>query len=324
MDNKKRFTPVNREQVNKAAAKLGVGFTNEMIKPRPRDLFSFLEEIDQPIKEKIERAQKEKESLDINLIGGLSATEQKAIFSLMILLHQKSESSNIDSPEYYLGNKQIVLDGERAPAFVCSLHELTRIFIGDKAPSGQHLKNTLKILERLSSTNFYFQWEETYKATKKGDPIRKTIQGYRQLLTIDKEIIELKGGDIKQEYKIVINPILTEGIKRRFILIPQDLIKRIEKATGGSKILKSQFGLITYFLLQLSSKNPINNIRLRRLFDKLDQRKAQKNPKQLKKDLIKGLEICIKMGLILSYEIKQGETGELKLYFKPNKKYIEM
>lgn len=323
----KGFLPKKHENKGRIdnGAKLGVGLSNEVLKPKPKDLFSILEEFSPETRAEIERAQVESESLNIKLLNDLNGAQQKAIWALASLLNIKSETSNIESPEYYLGSpdKKVFWKSERAPAFFCSLHEFTRIFIGDKDPSGANIKRAYKVLESLANQKFAFKWEEKYKANKKSDPVKRIIKGYRPLITIDQETIELKNGSKKQGLAISMNPIFIEGFKRgRFILIPHDIIKRMQEATGSPKALKSHTGLINYFLHNLSSRDPIENIRLSKLYEKIDQRKAKKNRKQLKEELIGGLEICIKMNLILEYEIKTGQTGELKLYFKLNRNYI--
>lgn len=329
MDNR-RFVITNKKEGNKLLARLGVGFTSQMLEPRPKDLFSILDETDRIDAETIatiKKAKKEREDLEIEVLNDLDSHQKRALLALTILLHQKSETSNIESPEYYYGNAPLThtLKGERAPAFFCSIYDFTRIFIGDKAPSGKHLENAFNILETLRKKEFLYKFTETYKPAKKGQSaLKKTTSGYNQIIGLQHINIDLGGGRVKKDIKIMLHPIVIEGIKRRFIPIKPDLIKKTVNAVGSSKIPPATTELQLYLLRAMTSKNSKNEIYLSNLMNIIDQKKAKQNRKRLMEYIIKALEICKEVGIILSYEIIIGKTGEKKLCYEVNENYLKM
>lgn len=260
----------------------------------------------------------------------LSPSETKVIDCLCKLLHETSQNLNPKKSNYYAGNigSEMVQFGEEkeipAPKLAFTLYELTKEYKGGEAVSGKDVDNIKQILTELDAKRFLLSYVETTKI-KGGGRIERKIEDFKKLIHIvkiseteySKEDIELSK---TEETVIVLNPIFRRQIDSKFILYPNDINKRTFIAYGSHNISEIALRLRDYLMRELSSKRYSPEITLNKLYHLLAEKwMRESRKKKVKEYTDKALETVIALGLLLSYEIKTGSTGEPKVVFKINK-----
>lgn len=261
----------------------------------------------------------------------LSPSETKVIDCLCKLLHETSQNLNPKKSNYYAGNigSELVQFGEEkektpAPKLAFTLYELTKEYKGGEAVSGKDVDNIKQILTELDAKRFLLSYVETTK-TKTGGRIERKIEDFKKLIHIvkiseteySKEDIELSK---TEETIIVLNPIFRRQIDSKFILYPNDINKRTFIAYGSHNISEIALRLRDYLMREHSSKRYSPEITLNKLYHLLAEKwMRESRKKKVKEYTDKALETVIALGLLLSYEIKTGSTGEPKVVFKINK-----
>jgi len=261
----------------------------------------------------------------------LSPSETKVIDSLCNLLHENSQTKDPEKPNYFTGNTEDKVltnySGEeaQAPKLSFTLYELTKTYKGGDSVSGKDVENLSNVLQELNNKRFLIRYTETTKA-KSGEWIKKEYEAYRKLIDVDKATLSSGKGDIeyyrKTEAVIVLNPIFRRQIDSKFILYPSDINKRTEIAYGNAKVSEITLRLREYLARELSSKRYTPEVGFDRLYYTVAEKWMKEGrKKKVKEFLDKALETMTNLGLLLSYEVKTGATGEPKIVFKLNKNW---
>ena len=259
----------------------------------------------------------------------LSPSEQKVVDSLCKLLHDKSQSLDPKKSNYYTGNEDFELvnysgDSTPAPKLAFTLYELTQEYKGGEYVGGKDIENVKTILTELDNKRFLLSYVETTKK-KDGGRIERKIEDFKKLINIiklseteySKENIELSK---KEETVILLNPIFRRQIDSKFILYPNDINKRTIIAYGNHTISEITYKLRDYLMREHSSKRYEPEIYLDKLFYMLSEKwMRESRKKKVKEYTDKAIETVKALGLLIKYEIKQGETGEDKIIFSLNK-----
>jgi hypothetical protein len=260
----------------------------------------------------------------------LSPSETKVIDCLCKLLHENSQTFEPKKEDYYSGNKGFELmnfggDKEtQAPKLGFTLYELTKEYKGGEYPSGKDLENVKQILTELENKRFLLSYVETL-TTKGGGRIENKIEDFKKLIHIKKlSQTEFNKEDIEvsktEETIIVLNPIFRRQIDSKFIIYPNDINKRTIIAYGSHNLSDIALRLRDYLMRELSSKHYTPEINLDKLFYLLAEKWMREHRKtKVKKSVDKALETIKNLGLLESYEIKTGATGEPKIIFNLNK-----
>jgi hypothetical protein len=258
----------------------------------------------------------------------LSFSETKLIDSLCKLLHEKSQTLDPKKEDYYTGNLPSEItdySGERtvAPKLAFTLYELTQEYKGEDKISGKDLENVRTVLTDLDNRKFLIKYTETTKG-KKNSWVKKEYEAYRKLIFVDKATLSYGIGDIenykKTETIVSLNPIFRRQIDSKFILYPNDIQKRTAIAYGNEKISSSSLRLRDYLMREKDSKRYTPEIYLDKLYYFLaEQYMKESRKKKVKEVTDKAIETVKALGLLLKYEIVQGQTGENKVIFTLNK-----
>lgn len=261
----------------------------------------------------------------------LSPSEQKVIDCLCKLLHEKSNTSEPDVKGYYSGNMDPAISvhgGENtiAPKLAFSLYELAKEYKGGEDVSGKDMNNVKTVLQELDNRRFLLSYVETsYK--KDGSRTERKIEEFKKLITIlklseteyNKEDVELSK---KEETIVVLNPIFRRQIDSKFILYPDDIVRRTIIAYGSHNISETANRLRDYLIRELSSKHYEPEIGLERLYYLLNEKWMKESRKKKVKEFTdKAIETVKAIGLLTRHEIKQGKTGEPKVVFYLNKSW---
>lgn len=260
----------------------------------------------------------------------LSPSETKVIDCLCKLLHETSQTSDAKKEDYYSGNTSYELveyGGDKntpAPKLAFTLYELTREYKGGEYVGGKDIENIKQILTELDSKRFLLSYVETLRK-KDGGRIERKIEDFKKLIHIvkisqveySKEDIELSK---KEETVILLNPIFRRQIDSKFILYPNDINRRTIIAYGSHNLSDVSLRLRDYLIRELSSKHYQPEINLDKLYYFLAEKwMRESRKKKVKQYTEKALETVKALGLLLSYEIKTGATGEPKVVFNLNK-----
>lgn len=260
----------------------------------------------------------------------LSPSETKVIDCLCKLLHETSQTINPKKEDYYSGNTDFDLveyGGEKntpAPKLSFTLYELTKEYKGGELISGKDVDNIRQILTELDSKRFLLSYVETTRK-KDGGRIERKIEDFRKLIHIvkisqteySKEDIEMSN---KEETVIALNPIFRQQINSKFILYPNDINRRTIIAYGSHNLSEIALRLRDYLVRELSSKHYQPEIGVDRLYFLLAEKWMRESRKKIvKRYTEKAIETVKTLGLLLSYEIKTGSTGEPKIVFTLNK-----
>lgn len=268
----------------------------------------------------------------------LTASEHKIIYSICKLLHNKSQTKDPTREDYYTGDagailvpsKSIEAPGEKvqAPQIYCTLYELTKEYSGGGNPGGKQIENVESILAELKEKKFTFTYKQTIK--KKGKNVERAITGQRALLHIDLATEKVDQEETLREKIITLEPIFRNQIESKFLLYPQDHIKRIEEAWGSKKAPSIVFSMVDYLNQIRSGKQGKgrsageikSSIYVSNLYKKIDPKTLNQGKKsRLKSNIEKALAVCKEIGLLVDYDLGTGKTGEKMYTFYINKKW---
>ena len=262
----------------------------------------------------------------------LSPPETKIIDCLCKLLHENSQNLDAKKEDYYSGNigyELVEYGGNKdtpAPKLAFTLYELTKEYKGGEYVAGKDLENVKHILTELDSKRFLLSYVETTKK-KDGGRIEKKIEDFKKLIHIikiseteyNKEDIELSK---TEETVILLNPIFRRQINSKFILYPNDINRRTIIAYGSHNLSDIALRLRDYLIRELSSKRFQPEINLDKLYYLLSEKWMKESRKtKVKQYTNKALDTVKALGILLSYEVKTGATGEQKIVFTLNKEW---
>ena len=260
----------------------------------------------------------------------LSPSETKIIDCLCKLLHETSQNLDAKKEDYYSGNlgyELVKYGGDNntpAPKLAFTLYELTREYKGGEYVGGKDIENVKQILTELDNKKFLLSYVETTKK-KDGGRIERKIEDFKKLIHIikiseteyNKEDIELSK---TEETIILLNPIFRRQINSKFILYPPDINRRTIIAYGSHNLSDIALRLRDELIRALSGKHYKYEIGLERLYYLLAEKWMKESRKtKVKQYTDKAIETVKALGLLISYEIKPGATGEQKVIFNLNK-----
>lgn len=259
----------------------------------------------------------------------LSPSETKVIDALCKLLHHNSENLKTKNSDYYSGNVKAELvefGGEKTPApkLGFTLYELTKEYKGGEVSSGKDVENVRQILTELDNKRFLLSYVETTNK-KGGGRIEKKIEHFQRLLSILKLSETVYNNDNieeskKEETVVILNPIFRRQIESKFIVYPNDIMRRTIIAYGNHNISEIAIRLREYLMREHSSKRYEPQIGLDRLYYQLAEKWMKESRKtKVKEYTERALQTVKALGLLLSYEIKTGSTGEPLIVFTLNK-----
>jgi tetratricopeptide (TPR) repeat protein len=257
----------------------------------------------------------------------LSPAETKLIDCFCKLLHYNSQTSEPNKGDYYsgLGYDLVTYGGEKTPApkIAFTIYELAKEYKGGDKISGKDIENIKQIVTDLDNKKFLLSYVET-TATKNGR-IERKIEDFKKLIHIvklsqteySKDNIELSK---KEETIILLNPIFRRQIDSKFILYPNDILRRTIIAYGSHNLSEIALRLRDYLMRELSCKHFSPEITLDRLYYFLAEKwMRESRKKKIKEYIDKAIETVKALGLLQSYEIKTASTGEQKIVFYLNK-----
>ena len=259
----------------------------------------------------------------------LSPSEQKVIDCLCKLLHEKSQTLEPNKDNYYSGNVgyELVEYGDKntpAPKLAFTLYELTKEYKGGESISGKDVENVKNVLRELDNRRFLLSYIETV-FIKGGDRVENKIEGFKKLIDIlQLSQTKYSGEDIelskKEETIILLNPIFRRQIDSKFILYPNDINRRTIIAYGSHNLSETVLRLREYLTKEHSLRHYNSEINVERLYYMLNEKWMRESRKKKVKEYVdKALETVKTLGLLISYEIKTGATGEPKIVFNINK-----
>jgi len=286
------------------------------------------------------------------LVEGIKLTpaQDKVILCLSKLLHEKSQTIDPKKRDYYTGNlkplrgypygsttakeydkktgtpKAITAYNRStdAPRLSFTLYELTKEYKGGEYVSGKDIDNVRTILKELDTRQFLLSYIETiYK--KDGGRIERKIEGFRKLIDLYKlSETEYSRRDIelskKEETIVTLNPIFRHQIDTNFIDYPTDINRRTIIAYGSHNVSETAIRLRDYLMKELSYRRYEPEIYLDRLYWLLNDKWMKEGRKKKVREYTEKATDTVKaLGLLLSYEIIQGATGEEKVIFRLNK-----
>ena len=324
------FKPINKDdvgEIKKGKIRRSGHLTDNMLKysipSKQPDLFTYL-------KDETKREIEETGVEITQIVEGIKLTppETKIVDCLCKLLHENSQTIEPGN-NYYSGNmgyELVAFGGDRstpAPKLGFTLYELTKEYKGGEAISGKDVDNVKQILTELDNKKFLLSYVETSKKID-GSRVENKIESFSRLIQIlklsqtefSKENIEVSK---KEETIVLLNPIFRRQIDSKFILFPEDILRRTIIAYGSHNLSDIALRLRDYLIRELSSKRYEPEITQEKLFYMLSEKwMKESRKKKIKEYLDKAIETATALGLLLSFEIKTSSKGEPKYIFHLN------
>ncbi len=268
----------------------------------------------------------------------LDPVEDKMMNTLYELLYEKSEFKDYDKNFYYTGNApaKIINYGDRNQEGekVClriSLTELNKKHSAKDHCSGKEMGDLKEVLNRLRHKEqcIIYKRERWVENEKRAE----YIKSMEPLLEIkiyvegkgEQEIELLDKGDIqtwekKAELLIYFHPVINDDIASKWIEYPSNINQLTIEALGSQRITASIIACRDYLLREHSNKRYTPSINEETLYIVLKLEKylndGRKKLAEQRKD--EAFEVCIKLGLLLNYELQEGVKGQIKYVFNLN------
>jgi hypothetical protein len=256
----------------------------------------------------------------------LSKFEDDIVLSLLKCLYINS-SKNMKDKNYYLGNGETktAKNGNSIAQLVIKPQDLYKEITGKKRPNGKDIKEIKEALIGLSSKNYTIEYSK--KVGKEFIIIRNSqpLLNISSLARLNEEENSkyIKGDEDlftkKESFVISFNPIFSDQVDKKFILMPTDLKKKISLASP-KRVKTSTNYLRDYLLRGLSSKKYSQEIYRNNLEAKLKVSHRRKNDRE--ELLNEALEVCKKVKLLDDYSITKNSKGD-KFTLKINSNFIK-
>lgn len=263
----------------------------------------------------------------------LSPSETKIVDCLCKLLHENSQTIEVNDENYYTGNlplEYVTYSDEITPSpkLAFTLYELTKEYVGsDKKVGGKDIENVKQVLKELDTKRFLLSYTETTKR-KDGSRVETKIEDLKKLIHIvkisqteySKENVELSKNE---ETIIMLNPIFRRQINSKFVFYPDDINKRTIAAYGSPNVSGVTLRLRDYLLKEHALKHFNPEIKLQRLYYLLAEKwMKEQRKKKVQEYTEKAIEVMITLGILESFSIEESKsTGEPKIVFKLNKEW---
>jgi hypothetical protein len=275
----------------------------------------------------------------------LSKGEYKLLICLSKLLHNKSQNINTDKDDtYYSGNKGIDIinfktpTGDidlKSPKVSFTLYEITKEYYGELEIGGENVKTVAKLLYNLAEQPDKKVLIKYNRIVDLGKGVTREyyIERFDHLLQIStagyKDMLNGKQIDEKKELIINLHPIFIDQIKNKYIEFPLDITKRMIEANGSPNISEITIKLVDELARAHSNRkilnkdleqHPLYEIGKSRLYWKIAENyMSSKRVKLISQYVEKSIETAIKIGLLISFEIKKDKSGEPKYVFTLSK-----
>lgn len=265
----------------------------------------------------------------------LSQAEDRLIHSLLVMLSKNSETTDQNSPNYYMGNQEkgsILLKGlDTTENLPCEItfdtarlqikpHELYTTYSGTDDYSGEQSSFIINSLTELTKKKFNLLLLSNLNNTRKRTTI-KTFLPLWQLFIINPDQSVIQVNDLINNSIAVsencfllfkFSPIFTSNIRERYIELPEDMHLRIVVAAKCKRISECVH-IIRDFLLREKQHKRYTVFRDEdTLVELCNLQKPWKKgrKKEIRTKLNKALEIFQTIGLIKKFTLKQGKRGQ--------------
>ena len=270
----------------------------------------------------------------------LSKGEFRLLLCLSKLLHEKSQTQDKNSKDYYTGDSGYEVikwntgQGEIeviAPKISLTLYEVSKEYYGDKEIGGENVRTVARMLFDMAD-NQDKKALIRYNRVVNLDKNRTReyfIERYESLISIAtagyREYLYGSQIDEKKELVVILHPVIRDQIETKSVDFPLDLTKRMIEAYGSPDISE----ITTKLMLELARAhsgrralqkdeegNYIYSIGVNTLYWKIADNymnantgKTKRGP-LIKKYFDKSIETCKTLGLLVKHEIKTGKSGE--------------
>ena len=289
----------------------------------------------------------EEAKVEVKSIGiCLTPSEDKLINAIYKLLHDKSETRDTHSENFYGGNvpgQVVSYGGHEAPSAYLKIKpsELYKEYLSKEDYSGKEIDNVKSVLQCLAKKQFLIIYDRQRKIQngKKIETRTDRIEAFQSLIQIvtyieDLTDIEIKkldegsGEDIREqkgELVIALNPLLTDQINSKYVEYPPDINRRTIIAAGGHRhVTESINALRDYMIRELSNKRhkpEINADKLPYLL-KLGTYVEQYRKKLIKERIEGAINTVKRLGIIQTVEMQIGAEGQEKYVFTLNPDFL--
>jgi hypothetical protein len=255
-----------------------------------------------------------------------SSFEDNVVNSLLKCLYLKSEK-NSKNQNYYLGNGkiQIAKNGNGIPQLIIQPQELYKEIMGKSNPSGKDVKEIKEALEKLSTTKYEVEYrkrvDKEYRVVKSNEPLLNILKEAR---FNEVEFSKYEKGDkelFTKKHNLIIsfNPVFSDQIREKFILMPTDLEDKITLASP-KRVKASTNCLRDYLLRALSNKDYTQQIYKEKLEEVLNLSHMRK--KRRDNLLEEALNVCKQANLLNNYSTTITSKG-IKHIFELNPNYLK-
>lgn len=263
----------------------------------------------------------------------LTASEYKVVDCLMKLIHDKS-GGNPKNPGNAPEEMRKYADGTTAiaPGIRVTLYELAREYNGgQKNPSGKEMETVGGVLNGLASDPNKMALIRYERKTKSADGrrvITDRVETFAHLVQIEKFSREITEGEqvinYREEIVVRLHPVFADQIEDNWVLMPGDVIARMNEANGGPKLPAASYRLRDILAREIGSNRQKYQIGKGKLLELLAPDFVREHRmKRAEEALESAISICSGIGLIQSHEVQRDQTGRPKYVFNLNKDWAK-
>lgn len=251
----------------------------------------------------------------------LTPSEDRIIHALMNLLRKKQvedQSSDliIESMSYGDQNAQKC----NLVIITCTEKEILNEIHGQKKHCGTEIKRLRNTLVQLAEKKFLIEYTKIF-TSKNNKKEASIINENRNLIKIHSTI---PAGKIKKTltYQIVLHPILTDQIDKKYVCFSECIHQRTI-AASERVVADSTIRLRDYLLSEISAGRYNVQINQENLILRLHLEKylSTRNKNKALHQISKSIEVCIKLRLVSKVEETIGAKGQKKYVFKLQNPY---
>lgn len=287
---------------------------------------------------------KEKSTNDIPantpIIKGLDLdqSEDRILQTLSLLLHEKSENKDQESPNYYMGNyekgvvsvNQVEMETAR---MAISPHEFYSKYYGKNSYGSDQITFLLNKLDNLSKKMFLTAWKFPGKKDKKGKDtftVFRTNLPLFQMALLNEDLSEVACDAIitnelilegkRCQFLFKFQPQFTNHIKTQYVEFPEDIHLRIAAAVG-----KDRYGqyvnLMRDLLFREKQHKRYDIIRDKSTIIetlKLDKFWKEGRKKMVNEKIGECVAVFLKLGLLIEWEPTLGKLGQDQYHIRIN------
>ena len=259
----------------------------------------------------------------------LTRGERKLVNCFSMILHQRSQTIDDKSLNYYSGdtdkprrvkyvNNDIIAP---LPELRLTLYELTKVYSRKDNPSGRDMKIVNTLLEGLLHKTYYVELDPIEYRDRNNQKQKVSWRGRIALFML--------GDTDNGELLIQLNSIFALQIRDFYVNYPINYDELLEEA--NLKLSKSRVipNGVYIFIEYLASRRGVNNsykheIYKSTLYEKINYKWAKRSKiKELNENIERGINIAKEIGLLEKYEEITGSTGEIKYIFHTRKDWIK-